>query len=243
MGAAASVQTAVTTINQKITHNLQQSAQASATTKCDISIGNIRFGRNRGCNVLVRNMCSSNASAQLDAIIKAATDTYNELSEEQKAFAPSLLTAALNIQTNVNTITKDFSDYVKQTCTANAVVNNTIKVQNLEVDDCSAPEGMLMTFEFVNTGTSQGNCAMKAVMDVLTKSSDRVSGVQHANNDFRWYIFAAVAVAVLLLLLWYAKRMLFTSTQDKIKLILASKPDVHWTTFLDTFFSSAPTVL
>ena len=84
---------------------------------------------------------------------------------------------------------------------------------------------------------------MKALLDVLTKSSDRISGVQNTGTDIRWYVIVAAVVACVLLVLWYAKRMLFTSTQDKIKLILASKPDVHWTTFLDTFFSSAPTVL
>lgn len=243
MGAAASVQTTVTTLNERISNKLEQSASASATANCNVSIGNIYFGRNNGCNVLVKNMCSANADAQLDAIVKAATEVYNELSEEQKAYAPSLLTAALNIQTNVSTVTKDFETYVKQACKADAVVNNTIKVQNLRVDECSAPSGMLMTFEFINTGTSVGNCAMKALLDVLTKSSDRISGVQNTGTDIRWYVIVAAVVACVLLVLWYAKRMLFTSTQDKIKLILASKPDVHWTTFLDTFFSSAPTVL
>lgn len=243
MGAAASVQTTVSTLSQRISKKLEQTADASATANCNVDIGSIIFKRNHGCNVLVRNMCSAQSEAQLQAIVQAVEETYNELSDEQKAYAPSLLAAALNIQTNVTTITKDFENYITQKCHSAAVVNNTIKIQNIEVDECSAPAGMLMTFEFVNTGTSVGNCAMKAVLDVLTKSSDRVSGVQASGTKVNWYILAAIVAAALLFFLVFLRKMFFTSTQDKIKLILAKKPEVHWTTYLDTFFSNSPTVL
>lgn len=243
MGAAASVQTTVNTLNQRISKKLEQTAEASATANCLVDIGSIIFRKNYGCNVLVRNMCSAKAEAQLQAIVQAVEETYNELSDDQKAYAPSLLAAALNIQTNVTTIVKDFENYVNQKCHAASVVNNTIKIQNVEVDECSAPAGMLMTFEFLNTGTSVGNCAMKAVLDVLTKSSDRVSGRQTAGTKVNWYILAAIIGAVLVFFLFFLRKMFFTSTQDKIKLILASKPEVHWTTYLDTFFSNSPTVL
>ncbi|QRY18947.1 ORF-77 [Teiidae poxvirus 1] len=240
MGAAASVQTTVTTVNKKISEKLEQTASASATANCDINIGNIIFKKNRGCNVLIKNMCSANASAQLDAIVAAVKEVYNDLSNEQKAFAPSLLTAALNIQTNVNTVVEDFETYIKQKCNSDAVINNTINVQSLQVDDCSAPPGQIMTFEFINTGTSTGNCAMKSVLDVLTKSSDRVSGNQESSNDFVKYLYIIGSIVCFLFLLYYLKKLFFMSTNDKVKIILAKKPDVHWTTFLDTYFRSAP---
>ncbi|ATI21168.1 IMV membrane protein [Eastern grey kangaroopox virus] len=243
MGAAASVQTTVTSINKKIVEKLEQSASASAEAHCDVSIGNIFFGNNRGCNVLVKNMCSAQADAQMQAIIDAVREVYEDLSEDQKAYAPSLLTAALNIQTNVNTISQDFETFVKQKCSSSAVVNDRIKIQNVRIENCSAPPGQLVTFEFVNTGTSQGNCAMKTVMDVLTKSSDRVSGVQHTGNDFSKYLYIFAGAVCFLALLYYLKKLFFVSTRDKIKMILAKKPDVHWTTLLDTFFSSPPAIL
>ncbi|ARF02733.1 SWPV1-149 [Shearwaterpox virus] len=240
MGAAASIQTTVTTLNKKISDKLEQTAQASASTNCDIHIGNILFKKNRGCNVLVKNMCSANSAAQLDAIVSAVKDVYNDLSSEQKAYAPSLLTAALNIQTNVSTITQDFETYLKQKCNSDSVVKNTLSIQSLEVDECSAPPGQIMTFEFINTGTATGNCAMKSVLDVLTKSSDRVSGNQESGNDFAKYLYIIGAVICFLVLLYYVKKLFFMSTNDKVKVILAKKPDVHWTTFLDTYFRSSP---
>ncbi|ARE67397.1 SWPV2-ORF161 [Shearwaterpox virus] len=243
MGAAASIQTTVTTLNKRISEKLEQSASASATANCDIHIGNILFKKNRGCNVLVKNMCSANASAQLDAIVSAVKEVYNDLTSEQKAYAPSLLTAALNIQTNVSTITQDFETYLKQKCNSDAVIKNTLSIQSLEVDDCSAPPGQIMTFEFINTGTATGNCAMKSVLDVLTKSSDRVSGNQESGNDFVKYLYIIGGVICFLILLYYIKKLFFMSTNDKVKVILAKKPDVHWSTYLDTYFRSSPVII
>ncbi|AAF44472.1 myristylated membrane protein [Fowlpox virus] len=243
MGAAASIQTTVTTINKKISEKLEQTASASATANCDINIGNIIFKKNKGCNVLVKNMCSANASAQLDAIVSAVREVYDQLTEQQKAYAPSLLTAALNIQTNVSTITQDFETYIKQKCNSDAVINNIINVQSLEVDECSAPPGQIMTFEFINTGTATGNCAMKSVLDVLTKSSDRVSGNQSTGNDFSKYLYIIGGIICFLILLYYAKKLFFMSTNDKVKVLLAKKPDVHWTTYIDTYFRSSPVLV
>ncbi len=243
MGVSASVQTTVNTINERIKHELQQTANASATANCEITIGDIIFHKNVGCNMSVKNMCSAQADAQLDAILKAVEQTYEELKPEQKAYVPGYLTAALNIQTSVNTVVKDFENYVKQTCNSDAVVNDKIKVKNFVIDECTSPPGTLMMFEFVNTGTSKGNCGIKAVMDVLTKSSTKVTPTQSSGTGFQYYIIAAVVVVLAMVFLYYAKRMLFTSTQDKIKLILAEKPDVHWTTYIDTFFTNSPTVV
>ncbi|ALA62465.1 myristylated membrane protein [Turkeypox virus] len=243
MGAAASVQTTVTTINKKISEKLEQTASATATANCDINIGNIVFKKNRGCNVLVKNMCSANSSAQLDAIVSAVKEVFNDLNETQKSYAPSLLTAALNIQTNVSTVVEDFETYIRQKCTSSSVINNNINIQSLQVDDCSAPPGQIMTFEFINTGTSTGNCAMKSVLDVLTKSSDRVSGNQESSNDFVKYLYIIGGVICFLLLLYYIKKLFFMSVQDKVKIILAKKPDVHWTTFLDTYFRTSPVLV
>ncbi|QQG31547.1 Myristylated IMV envelope protein [Swinepox virus] len=243
MGAAASIQTTVNTLNQKISNKLEQSAEASAEAKCDIEIGNITFRQNRGCNVIVKNLCSAQANAQLDAVIKAATETYDSLTPDQKAYVPGLLTAALNIQTSVNTVVKDFETYVKQTCTSKSVIDNKLKIRNIFIDECAAPAGTTTNFEFINSGTSQGICAIKTLMDVTTKASTNIAPNQSSGYGYQYYIIAVVIVILSMIFLYYAKKMLFTSTKDKIKLILASKPDVHWTSYIDTFFSNVPTVI
>nr|WGO62688.1 putative myristylated IMV envelope protein [Wadden Sea poxvirus] len=243
MGAAASIQTTVNTLNQKISSKLEQSANASANINCDIEIGNIIFRKNRGCNITVKNLCSSEADAQLDAIISAATETFESLTPEQKAYVPGMFTAALNIQTNVNTVVKDFENYVKQTCSSDSVVNNKLKVQNLFIEECYAPEGTTTNFIFINSGTSKGICGVKTLLDITTKANTNISPSQSSGYGYQIYIIAFVVVILTMVFLYYAKKMLFTSTQDKIKLILANKPDVHWTTYLDTFFSNSPTII
>nr|AXB34792.1 L1R [Sheeppox virus] len=243
MGAAASIQTTVNTLNEKISSNLEQTAEATAEAKCDIEIGNIVFRQNKGCNVTVKNLCSSKAESQLDAILKAATETYDSLTPDQKAYVPGLITAALNIQTSVNTVVKDFETYVKQKCTSKSVIDNKLKIHNIFIDECVAPTGTTTNFEFINSGTSQGICAIKTLMDVTTKASTKFSPSQSSGYGYQFYIIAAVVVILSMVFLYYVKKMLFTSTKDKIKIILANKPEVHWTCYLDTFFSNTPTFI
>ncbi|APG58277.1 protein L1 [BeAn 58058 virus] len=243
MGAAASIQTTVNTLNEKISSTLEQTAEASATTKCDVDIGNIIFKQNRGCNVTVKNLCSSNATAQLDSVVKAATETYESLTPDQKAYVPGLMTAALNIQTSVNTVIKDFENHVKQKCTSKAVTENKLKIQNILIDDCAGTPSGPTNLEFINTGTSQGICAIKTLMDVTTKATSKIAPSQSAGSGFQYYIIGFVIVILAMLFLYYAKKMFFTSTNDKIKIILANKPDVHWTSYIDTFFSNPTTVV
>lgn len=241
MGAAASIQTTVTTVSERIRNELEQSAAASATANCDVTIGSLIIRKNTGCSVSVRNMCSANADAQLDAVMKAVSATFNDLTADQKAYVPELLTAALNIQTTVTTAVKDFETYVRQTCKSDAVVHNKIKVQNVFIDECAAPPGGGTTnLEFVNTGTAVGNCGVKAVMDVVSKASTTASSNQTANAGYNALVVGAVVVLLAAVFAWYAKKMLFTSTYDKIKIALANKPVVHWTTYLDTFFTEFP---
>ncbi|ANS71149.1 imv membrane protein [Pteropox virus] len=243
MGASVSVQTVVNTINDKIRTKLEQQASASATAVCDVTIGSLIIRKNLGCSVSVRNLCSAQADAQLDAILSAVTDVYNNLSDSQKAYVPELLTASLNIQTTVNTAVKDFETYLKQTCNSDAIIHNKIKVQNVVMDECASPPGAITHIDFTNTGTAKGNCGVKAVLDVLTKASTKESSSQIANIPTYYLIIAIVLVIFAMIFLYYAKHMLVTSTTDKIKLILASKPDVHWTTYLDTFYTYSPSVL
>ncbi|AWU47105.1 IMV myristylated membrane protein [Sea otter poxvirus] len=243
MGASVSVQTVVNNINDKIRTRLEQQASASSTAVCDITIGSLIIKKNLGCSVSVRNLCSAQSDAQIDAILSAVTDVYNNLSDEQKSYVPGLLTASLNIQTTVNTAIKDFETYVKQTCNADAIIHNKIKVQSIVMDECASPPGATTHIDFTNTGTAKGNCGVKAVLDVIAKASTNEASRQYSNIPTPYMYIAIAVIAIAMIFLYYAKHMLFTSTQDKIKLILASKPDVHWTTYLDTFYTYSPSIL
>ncbi|AEN03657.1 IMV membrane protein [Yokapox virus] len=244
MGAAASIQTTVNTLSERISSKLIQEANASAETKCDIDIGSFIIRKNNGCNVTVKNLCSANADAQLEAVLSAATETYASLTPEQKAYVPAMFTAALNIQTSVNTVVRDFENYVRQTCNSSAVVDNKLKIQNVFIDECNAIPGENTTLEFINAGTSKGNCAIKSLLDVTTKATTQITPKQIAGTGIQFYIIAIVVIVLAFLFIYYAKRMLFTSTNDKIKLILANKENVHWTTYMDVFFrNNSPLVM
>ncbi|AST09481.1 IMV membrane protein [NY_014 poxvirus] len=244
MGAAASIQTSVNTLSERISTKLIQEANASAETNCEIEIGSFIIRKNNGCNVTVKNLCSANADAQLEAVLSAATETYSSLTPEQKAYVPAMFTAALNIQTTVNTVVRDFENYIKQTCNSDAVVNNKLKIQNIFIDECTALPGSNTTLEFINTGTSKGNCAIKALMDITTKANTQIAPRQIAGTGVQFYIIAIAVVVLGFLFIYYAKRMLFTSTNDKIKIILANKENVHWTTYMDVFFrNNSPLVM
>ncbi|WDY77164.1 IMV membrane protein L1R [Monkeypox virus] len=243
MGAAASIQTTVNTLSERISSKLEQKANASAQTKCDIEIGNFYIRQNHGCNITVKNMCSADADAQLDAVLSAATETYSGLTPEQKAYVPAMFTAALNIQTSVNTVVRDFENYVKQTCNSSAVVDNKLKIQNVIIDECYGAPGSPTNLEFINTGSSKGNCAIKALMQLTTKATTQIAPRQVAGTGVQFYMIVIGVIILAALFMYYAKRMLFTSTNDKIKLILANKENVHWTTYMDTFFRTSPMII
>lgn len=176
-----------TTIN-KIERNLIASAGASSLTNCTISIGNITFERSNGCYVTVQNLCSSNSSAALEAVISAVTDTLNTLTiDQQNTLKPSLVKFGVSTNISVNTLSQDFRTNVTNICTSSAIVNNVINIQNLSFTECSS-NGPAIEFKFINSGQASANCAMNILlntnMDLTNTLSAKTSSFIDLNLTF-----------------------------------------------------------
>ncbi|BAO49457.1 putative myristylated membrane protein [Alphaentomopoxvirus acuprea] len=203
MGASASINTIVSTITNRVENSLIQEANASAAAHCNVTIGSILFESTEGCVIEVRNLCSAQAVAQVDAVVNATIDFYNDLSFEQKQEAPTWFTAAFGINTTVSNVTNDFRNLIEQRCKSDAELNNTIEVRNITVRSCRAPpnEGVI-TFSFINSGTAAGQCAISALVDLQVAGSNTVSAKQSQGFDLAGIIPYIVAGIVIVLVVY-----------------------------------------
>ncbi|CCU55456.1 IMV membrane protein (Cop-L1R) [Adoxophyes honmai entomopoxvirus 'L'] len=198
MGVSASVNTIVSDITQRVENSLIQTAEASATANCRVSIGSISFTSTRGCTISVQNLCSAQAISQVDAVVEATIEFYNDLSFEQKQEAPSWFTAAYGVNTTVSTIESDFRNLIEQRCKSEALLNSTIEVQNFIVKDCTAPGNQIVNFTFINSGTAAGQCAISALIDLQVSGSNTVSASQSQGLDLgAIIIYVVIAIIVI----------------------------------------------
>lgn len=227
MGSSASVNTIVTNINNRVENSLKLSANASATANCSVSIGSIVFEETYGCVISVENLCSAEAVAQVNAVVQATVDFYNDLSNEQKQEAPTWFTAAFGINTTVNNITNDFKNYVEQKCLADSVINSTITINDITIKKCTAPpsEGVIK-FSFINSGHATGQCAISAVVDLQVAGSNIIANSQSQGFDWSniiWPIIAVAIIIVLFFVLYYIKNIFVMKPNDKIYLEYAKQ--------------------
>ncbi|CCU56113.1 IMV membrane protein (Cop-L1R) [Choristoneura rosaceana entomopoxvirus 'L'] len=200
MGVSASINTIVTDITNRVENSLIQSANASAQSVCRVSIGSISFQSTQGCTVEIRNLCSAEAISQVDAVVDATIEFYNDLTFEQKQEAPKWFTSAYGINTTVTTIENDFRNLIDQRCKSEALLESTIEVQNILVKDCRAPGNEIVRFIFTNSGTASGQCAISALLDLQVSGANEVSASQSQGTDISaillYVIIGVVVVAV-----------------------------------------------
>ncbi|AAG02923.1 putative myristylated membrane protein [Betaentomopoxvirus amoorei] len=198
MGASASINTIVSDITNRVENSLIQTANASAQAICRVTIGSISFRSTQGCTIEVRNLCSAQAVAQVDAVVNATIDFYNNLTFEQKQEAPTWFTVAYGINTTVTTIENDFRNLVEQRCKSQAVLDSSITVDNILVNDCRAPGNEIVRFTFVNSGTAAGQCAISALLDLQVAGSNQVSASQSQGlNIGNIILYVAIAIIVI----------------------------------------------
>lgn len=225
MGASASINTIVTNINNRVEQQLIQNASASANATCTVTINSIKFEETNGCGIKVSNLCSADATAQVEAIVNASIDFYNSLTTTQKQEAPALLTAALGINTTVTNLTTDFKNYIEQKCLSEALINSNMTINDITVKKCTAPpnQGPLM-FEFINSGKATGQCAIGALVDIQVAGSNAVANAQSQGFNWSSVIWPVVVLGIfiaLFFLLYYLKGVFVVKPADKFKLELA----------------------
>lgn len=221
MGTSVSIQTAVTNVTNKIKQELVQRAEASATAKCKIEIGSIRFSETKGCTLKASNMCSAKAEASLESIQTAIANFYTQLSVDQKQNAPAWFTAAFGTTTTVNDFVNDVQTKIEQTCKVDANIDETIKIQDILVSKCEAPKGQIIYFEFVNSGTSAAQCAMKLVNELEVAATNDLSIKQEQGIDWNKLIWPVVIVVIVIAVVFFVFKYLnkaMLSPADKIKI-------------------------
>jgi len=219
MGASASVNTIVSNVTNRVENRLIQEAGASAEAICTVRIGSIVFSETQGCTITVKNLCSADAIAQVDAVVDATIEFYNELSFEQKQEAPSWFTTAFGVNTTVSNIENDFKQLIEQRCKAESVLNSTIEVQNITVRKCVAPpnEG-IMAFTFINSGKASGQCAISALIDLQVSGSNNVAVAQSQGMDWSTIIWPVVILGIVICivgLLYYLKEYILIKPKDR----------------------------
>lgn len=223
MGASVSVQTVVTNITNEMKAELKNTAHASAEAKCTIEFGRVQFKKTKGCTITMQNFCSAEAQASIDSVVDASFKVFNNLTNEQKEEGAKLFTVKTNIQTTVNNIHNDFKTYIENNCDAMTRIENGIQVQDFVVEECSAPDGQILAFEFINSGQSKANCGIKTVLDMLADTSTNVANSQRSMNfDTILWICLGLGIPLIIagLLYWY-KDSFIVKPREKIEIELA----------------------
>lgn len=221
MGTSFSVQTAVTNIVNKTVLEINQSSDASATSNCAINVKSFNFTNSTNCVAKVSNHCVANAQVNMDSIITAASKVYNDLSVDQKQGVPGLLQSTFGISTNINNVVNDFSTFIKQKCSSEAISNNNLTFDNITIDGCKALESPI-TFEFLNTGTASAMCVMKALTDVAVDASNKVEVAQKSGidiNELIWPVVIIIAIISILYIIINVVTKKIRNVDDEIKLI------------------------
>ena len=203
MGASASLQTNVTNITNSIKNQIDQRAAASASTKCTITIDSISFSKTNGCAIKLANNCFAEAEATVKIVSEVLAQFYNNLENNQKQEAATWFTATVGVATNVNNVVNDFSNYLTQHCNAVASTEESIKVKNVTINDCTAPSGQTLSMEFINTGKAKGVCAMEVFNNLVATASSDIANKQSQGLNWSTLIWP-IAIIVCVIAIVYS---------------------------------------
>lgn len=222
-----------TTINNTVNiiqRNLVNSAGASATTNCNITIGSINVTLSQGCYITVQNLCSADANAALKAVIDATVESLNTLSADQKQqVAGALVSLGIGLQTTANTLVNDYRTTITNQCTAYAMQNSNITVENINLGECRT-SGAPIEFKFVNTGQAAANCAMQTLLDLGVKLNNSSSASQSIGLDTTailiWVLVGVCLLGLFFIIRSQQGRAFKLKASDIVK--LASLPRIPW---------------
>lgn len=214
MGLSFSLQTQINNINNSIENELEQNASASATANCDVTIGNITFKETKGCTITVKNLCSAEADAQLSSVNDVVSNFFDKLTTEQKNNVPMIFTETFGVSTTVNNFKNDYSNHVKQICTAFAQANPTLKINNIEIDKCESTGDNILELKFINTGTALGQCGIQALNKLLANASSVANSSQSTGIDFTALIWPIVICVCIISIITFLIKFFFQKKED-----------------------------
>lgn len=230
MGNSLQVVTTINNLSSNISAALIQKANASTTAKCNITIGSITFTKNTGCSISVQNLCSANSDASLDAVLEAAFKTFNELTTSTQQQAAQIFSNQAQIGTTTNDIKQNFSNYVEQQCNSASTINQNITIQNLDLGECTP--NFPVDLKFANSGNASANCVIGVLQKLVISAANQVTNNTTQENSYGLLVMGILGLAgmfAFIIYIWIGKKVLFPSTEEKIRLALAQRADLPWT--------------
>ncbi len=226
MGASSSLQTNVTNVSNTLRNEINQAASASSQVNCSINIGSIRFKSTKGCSIKLSNNCYASAENTMELVSEVLANFYNDLSVSQKQEAVSLLSVSVGISTNVTNAVNDFRNYLTQTCNAEAVNESNITVKDIEITDCTAPEGQQTVMEFINTGKATAICSMRIFNNLIADASTIAATTQSTGIDWSKILWPIALIIIIVSIVYLVVSIVvkkLPSNKEKIELETAKK--------------------
>ena len=129
---------------------------------CRASISNIEIQINQACkcNTSVTNICLKDCQENLNVIIKAIQDSFQELTlDQKKTFFPQI-----NAKTSVLEQNERVESYLLDQCNTDKNIQKNIDL-NVTLTNCSK------TFEFINTNNPKYQCIIHSAIESIKKNS------------------------------------------------------------------------
>ena len=171
----ANVSQSVSNVSNKISQELQQNANASASAQCSVKTGDIILNNAKRCSVTNENRCIADSSAALDAISKAAAESLSMASNEQK----TVLIPGVNVNNTSQSMATEIRNILKQRCQSNAALAQEIAAGNIIINGCEDSN-----IYNTNAGSASANCGIKTIMDTINKASTTQNSKQTTGDLF-----------------------------------------------------------
>lgn len=193
MGVSSSFQSSYERAITSVQNTVNNVATATSSIECNQNFKDIDIKKARFCSTSFINNCSSNAKVVQTTASEMGINIYNNLTSEQKAQSPMLLTASLSLQSQIMDTETWIKNDLDSFCSANASSLLNIVNEKLEVD-CECSEIAPCTVIFMNSGTSTADC----VVQILNKVAVEVSNTQASKQTtgFNWDLLIIIGGVV-----------------------------------------------
>ncbi|AAG02949.1 hypothetical protein AMV243 [Betaentomopoxvirus amoorei] len=156
-----------TIFNDVYTRFIDKLNRISSTTNinCNININEIRTSNINNCNIVLSNKCVSNEITSFTLLLQSLGETMLLLPEDRRTQIENIL----GISTD-DIINENDTGFINN-CRASAVVDNSINIGTIEINDCYS--NFPTDFLFLNAGSADANCGIKYISDALLKLDNR----------------------------------------------------------------------
>lgn len=164
--------------NKLINNYYNRLADLNVTTNvyCDISINRIQLKNVKNCSVSIINKCHSSSTTSINVLLTALIDLKDEIDPSMR----KRMEEKLGIDFNKSASELEEADFI-QRCKVSSSINNTIRIEELIVDDCVST--LPLEILFYNTGSAESNCGMVEIMNSISNNES-----EEIENNIRYQL-------------------------------------------------------